>query len=241
MHDNEPLTQLGSEWQPSPTEGSVIHGPTGIEFVVVSGGSMDRGLTPADVAALARVVDWGKRLAEEVERIAAPARPVHTVQVATFLCSRRLVDASLVQTHCPMIGEGAVSRADATALAQQLGFRLPSEVELEWLSRDGTQATFTLGAARLFELESRDERLTATRWGVEELNQETWAADDWHPSYEGAPLDAAPWLGGEACGVTRGGFWLPAMQSEEELLLALAARRQRGGRAARVRLVRQLG
>lgn len=238
--DAELLNRLGSEWRPSASPGAITHAPTGIDFVLISGGRLEMGFTRADRSQVARHVDWSAPLAKAIEEIAASASPVRTVEIAPFLCSRLLVDPRRTASRCQVVGEGAVSRADAVALSRDLGFRLPSEAELEWLARDGKDASFLLDAGRLFAMARRDERLVETRWGALELNRETWAADDWHANYEGAPTDGSPWLQGDACGVVRSGFWVATMQSAEELLSALAAKRHRGGTAAGVRLVREL-
>lgn len=238
--DAQLLDRLGSEWRPSTSLGAITHAPTGIDFVPVAGGRLEMGFTPADRRQVARYVDWSAPLTKAIEEIAASASPVRTVEIAPFLCSRRLVDPRDIAQRRRAVGEGAVSRADAVALASDLGFRLPSEAELEWLARDGKNASFVLDAGRLFAMAGRDERRVETRWGALELNRQTWAADDWHADYEGAPTDGSPWLEGDACGVFRGGFWVATMQSAEELLSALAAKRHRGGTAAGVRLVHEL-
>jgi formylglycine-generating enzyme required for sulfatase activity len=113
-----------------------------------------------------------------------------------------------------------VSRADALSLAGILGFRLPSEAELEWLARDGGAAPFLLNAA--------SSAAPRSRFGVERLHYGEWAADDWHPSYDGAPQDSATWRGGEPCGVFRAGTPPANMQSPEDLIFLLSAVRGQG-------------
>jgi formylglycine-generating enzyme required for sulfatase activity len=59
----------------------------------------------------------------------------------------------------------------------------------------------------------------ANAWGLQDMhgNVWEWCLDDWHGSYEGAPVDGTAWLdgaeekskgGGEERKLLRGGSWL---------------------------------
>ena len=150
------------------------------------------------------------RLAAAPSHLAHPRRRV-------ALVARSLLD----RTQVKRLSQGrldfdALPRRDARSLAHALGFRLPSEAELEWLARDGGSTRFTLDAATT---------VGPSRFGVEMLFHGQWAEDDWHSSYEGATGVSAPWLDGEPCGVCRGGY-LP--QSAGERLFMLAGVRGHG-------------
>lgn len=231
----EIVAALGPGYSPAPEEDGrpslrVVH-PAGVELVAVPGGAFDMGLSDRDIAEVADHVDLTSRLAARLRALCAAARPVHRVAIGPFLCAIRLFGDT---------GASLLTRDDSLALAASLGLRLVSEAELEWLARDGGVTPFTLDAARRREEIDHDDGRLASRFGVRGIHELTWAADEWHASYDGAPSDGRAWLEGDPCGVQRGGFWLRAMQSEEELLEALAAVRRRGRDRARLRLARDL-
>jgi len=220
----------------------LAHRLTGLDFVAVAGGSFDLGLSSDDIAEAAEYLDFGSEVAARLASLQARAEPVHRVTVHPFLCSERLLDAQTIAAlSAGKLARPTVSRASARDLASALGLRLASEAELEWVARDGGKTRFTLDAARDRERIANDDRRLRSCFGLREMNEGTWAEDDWHPSYEGAPSDSRPWFDGSVEGVVRGGFWLMAMQSDEELLDALAAVRYRGVQTARVRLVFPFG
>ncbi|WP_129347302.1 formylglycine-generating enzyme family protein [Sorangium cellulosum] len=236
------VAQLGDAWladQPALDEDSLplVHRPTGLTFVAVPGGEFEMGLSDEDIEEASEHVDWTSPVARWIDNAAASARPVHRVNVRPFLCARALLDSARIHASAdrPLDGE-SVQRSDALAVARALGFRLPSEAELEWLSRDGGAYRFTLDAARQFGAVDGDDRLLRSRFGVRDLHRSQWAEDDWHPTYDGAPATSLPWGDGDPRGVYRGGFHLISLQSREELLHALAAVRGRIYRACCVRL-----
>jgi formylglycine-generating enzyme required for sulfatase activity len=180
---------------------------------LVPGGTLRVGITERDIAAL----DGASRAALRAARERAKeATPVREVRVAPFLVS----DAIQAPVR---------TRAAALAYAERATLRLPSEVELEYLLREGR-------ADQVFALENDDgdgpdetgSSGRPHRWGVAGVLEACWAADDWHDDYRGAPPTAAPWLAGSDEGVLRSGFSVGLTQSADELVFALAGLRTRG-------------
>ncbi|MEZ4294407.1 MAG: hypothetical protein R3B70_05490 [Polyangiaceae bacterium] len=224
------VEQLGDGWEaeaPDMNEDalSLVHVATRMRFAAVPGGLFEMGFTESDQEDAQEVMDWDGGGGDYVEELVATARPPHDVTVRPFLCARtvwrdgdKIVDAD---------------RAEALRVAAELGLRLPSEAELEWIGRDGGETGFILDAA-----DEPDPEELRSRFGLTELHWFQWAADDWHASYDGAPGDSAAWMGGDPAGVYRSGFDLRGSQAEEDCALALAAVRHPGddGQKCRIRL-----
>lgn len=220
--------RLGESWhRRDPVMGEdglrFLHLPTEIEFVAIAGGRFEMGLSEADLEEASEHIDWTGEVAKLVKKLKREANPVHWVEVRPFLCARQLLDDEQVERLSGgRLENDTLTRDSARMLAQGIGFRLASEAELEWLGRDGGEAQFILdGLAR------EDER---SRFGVEDLYYGQWAEDDWHPNYEGAPMNSAPWMGGDGRGVYRGGTAPVGWQSTEELIFLLAGVRFRAGK-----------
>lgn len=211
------LARLGREWaEAAPRDDGIFlrHQPTALEVSVVPGGKLQMGLRASDVAEIARQVDLG--LVEySIAVDSASAQPLHPVEVRPFLCARDALPG------------GTMPRAAALAAVAALGFRLPSEAELEWILRNGGRDALTLGAMPVV---GKPGRFTfrRSRYGIAALLVANWAADDWHPDYEGAPIISTPWADGDPAGVCRSTFPLPAMVAEEDVAVLLAALRTAG-------------
>jgi len=199
------------------------HSSTGLPFVIVPGGTFSMGLTERDIAEVHSNFEIASPLCEWLERAVRCASPTRTVEVAPFLCAAAPLATDDVARLTSTASEGdTFCHEQARALVAELGFRLPSEAELEWLRRDGAARSFTLDVVAHPE---RALRGTLTsRFGVLGLLLQEWAADDWHDDYNGAPTTSEAWLGGDAAGVYRGGPFLP-VQSQSELLEFLAGLR----------------
>ncbi|MDA0267404.1 MAG: formylglycine-generating enzyme family protein [Cyanobacteria bacterium] len=130
-----------------------------------------------------------------------------------------------------------VSWDDATEFCQRLSaqtskaYRLPSEAEWEYACRAGTETPFHFGETLTAELANYQGTETfgdgakgeyrqkttevgsfpANRWGLRDLhgNVWEWCEDDFHDSYEGAPIDGRAWIDAERKNVRvlRGGSW----------------------------------
>lgn len=212
------LSQLGDDFTCVDPGGAqtvrISHAPSGVEFTLVPGGVAQIGLSAEDVAEVAKHIEF-ELVEYSIEVDGASALPVRSITIPPFLCG------------CQPLPCGTTSRSDAIARVKELGYRLPSEVELEWILRDGGRYALTLGAT---PVAGKPGRFTfqLSRYGVEGLLVANWAADDWHPNYEGAPASAAAWMSGDPVGVCRSTFPLPAMASEEDIAVVLAALRSSG-------------
>ena len=225
------LARLGTDWAATaPRTNGIffVHRPTSLEISVVPGGTMRMGLRPSDLEEIGRHVDIC-RVEYSIEVDGVSALPCHDVGVRPFLCARNALP------------EGSMHRAAALAKVSALGFRLPSEAELEWILRNGDRDALTLGALPVAGSPGRFT-FRASRYGIEGLLVAQWAADDWHPNYEGAPATSVAWSDGDPAGVCRSTFPLPAMVSEEDIAVLLAAMRAPGSETLPcvARLVRDL-
>lgn len=215
------LSLLGNAFTRSASEDKIIkieHQPSGMVFTLIPGGIAKIGLHPGDILEIAQFIDL-ELIEYSIEVDGASALPPRLITIPPFLCS------------CKPLAIGTVSRSEAIARVGELGFRLPSEVELEWILRDGGKYALTLGAEPVNGKAGRFN-FRKSRYGVESLLVANWAADDWHPNYDGALTTAAAWenedLSIGSSGVCRSTFPLDAMVSEEDIAVLLAALRSRG-------------
>ncbi|HEX7600528.1 MAG TPA: hypothetical protein VF316_02940, partial [Polyangiaceae bacterium] len=100
----------------------------------------------------------------------------------------------------------------------------PSEAELEYAGREGGAVSFVgeldraWGGPRCW--------VDETAWGLRDMLLASWAADEWHDNYEGAPPTSAAWASGGPPGVYRGSL-LYSPEDTGQLLFGLAAARGR--------------
>ena len=160
--------------------------------------------------------------------------PQHEVTIATFEMAVHPVTSG--QWHAVMGGlskqvpELPVTGIDfqqASAFAERLAARLPTEAEWEYACRAGSSAVFPHGA-NLHPCDANflyDETGQAVgpgkptpvggfppnAFGLCDMlgNVCEWTADVWHPGYRHAPVDGSAWLAGgkQGCRVIRGGAW----------------------------------
>ncbi|WP_437972189.1 hypothetical protein WMF04_24115 [Sorangium sp. So ce260] len=208
---------------------AVRHRSTKLVFAAVPGGLFDMGLTDADIEHASEYVDWTAPVQQFIGRLERVSRPVHRVAVRPFVCATTPVDKKHLDTIC----EGGFTSdtfdaQEARNFVAELGFRLPSEAELEYLARDGGTEHFVNAGTRAVS-----ERGRWVDWpeknalGFRHLNMGEWAADDWHESYEGAPSTSDPWFKGDPRGVYRGALPLRP-ESRDEILFGLSAFRGEG-------------
>jgi formylglycine-generating enzyme required for sulfatase activity len=102
-------------------------------------------------------------------------------------------------------------------------YRLPSEAEWEYACRSGTTTDFCFGDALTPEMANHNETVgetTAVRtylpnvFGLHDMhgNVWEWCQDDWHDSYQRAPIDGSVWTGDSnpvnCLKILRGGSWI---------------------------------
>ena len=101
-------------------------------------------------------------------------------------------------------------------------YRLPSEAEWEYAARAGTTTRYSFGDddSKLGEyawyIENSGDKTHpvgnkgANPWGLYDVhgNVWEWGQDEWHDTYNGAPIDGSAWEDGDsAARVARGGSW----------------------------------
>lgn len=219
---------LGADWQSVdvlrgkaqlPT---VIHVPTGLEFVAVPGGSFVAGVRPDEVE-LMHTVEFVEESAHAwVDDLATRAAP-REVRVKPFLAARSPVSAAQARALGVDLGwvvgddsDNAPIRLDdesAEALFDEFpAARLPTRAEWEWLARQGGTLMFINGAT-FEEAEAACEALYGkgfdpgrddagqNAWGIWGMPWGDWICDDDEPQIAYAGRGGAamlyPWQGDE--------------------------------------------
>lgn len=239
------LESSGAETQAA----CLVHTPTAATFVVVPGGEMTMGLGKAELELLDLYLGRRNHVVEQVQSVQRYAEPTCGVRVAPFLCGQRLLTKQDIDNWSTYAGPdplGAVHRNHALRVANSAGFRLPSDAELEWLARQGRQATFVLDCVYEAPEDDEDHVLITDqpilpRLGIADLFETQWAADDWFDSHQNRPHHAASRTGGSPDGVRRfEDFYFEAV-GRESVISQLSARRDPGrGWRARVRFALDL-
>jgi formylglycine-generating enzyme required for sulfatase activity len=108
-----------------------------------------------------------------------------------------------------------INWVDADAFAKWLGCRLPTEAEWEYACKAGSDTPFNTGNNLTTDQANYDGNypyngnatgsyrqktspvgsFSPNAWGLYDMhgNVWEWCADDWHDSYEGAPIDSQIW------------------------------------------------
>jgi formylglycine-generating enzyme required for sulfatase activity len=207
------------------------HQGSGVELVVVPGGSFEMGFTDEDGRALERALNG--RSFPESDRFVSFARgalrPIRKVAVSPFLLGRFVLSRELLETLSKRrVLSDAIRRGELGAIAGAMPFRLPAEAELEWVAREGGATSFVCRLDEHAQQRARvDTSILVNAWGIDALLQGEWAADDWHDTYEDAPSDARPWMDGDPRGVFRGALPM-GLDRPSALVYALACYRGRG-------------
>lgn len=182
------------------------HHRTGLEFVLIPGGSFMMGSEESSIE-----------------------KPVHSVSIEPFLLCR----TECTQEAWDRIGGyderrwkearrpiESVSWHDCTAWCKNAGLRLPTEAEWEYACRANTSTRYCFGDsstrlsyyanyARCGASKSIDSGLKRTNaWGLHDMygNVWEWCQDEYYGNYKGAPTDGSAWeIGVYPCRVNRGG------------------------------------
>jgi len=206
---------------------AVDHVATDLRFIFVPGGRFSMGLTERDLEVVEACTDYESGVVQarlmEFEETCAP---VHEVAVAPFLLATIPANyGQLMTLSAGGFGATTAMPDEALYLMELLEeLRLPSEAELEYAAREGGSATFVNDAHIVWTRERRWPDVNG--WGLRGMTVAAWAADEWHPNYEGAPNTSKPWTEGGPPGVYRGSL-LYTPEDEDQLLFGLAAARGR--------------
>jgi formylglycine-generating enzyme required for sulfatase activity len=211
------VTTLGEAWELASEQTAphvrLQHRTTNLTFLLVPGGTMRMGLQESEIALVYRYVGRRPHVLEQIRQFQQFAAPVREVRVSPFLCGERRLKQIQVAAFSPALKDdaddcGHMHRAEALTLSSERGFRLPSDAELEWLARQGRGAPFTLDCA--FEAPEEDEENVViadqpivARFGIEDLFETQWAADDWFPDHADRPLTSVARMNGDPQGVRR--------------------------------------
>ncbi len=206
---------------------------TGLEMLLIPGGTYRRGLSPAEEQAARRLCDPIPANLEEM-------RPSETVEVLPFLLGRSPVTEAAARAALDRSAGDADppvpawhSREETLEVVSALECRLPREIEWEYACRGGSGALFTWGdhlpsdeelEAWLVWDVSGGKQQRRNGFGLEGLFGGEWCADSFYVSYEpGAAIE-------EDSSVVRGGgsqFW--PWQDEEWIWCANAMRMPSSG------------
>ena len=208
---------LGEAWELAGEQTTPLvrlrHHATSLHFSLVPGGAMLMGLQESEIALVHRYVGRRPHVLEQIRQFHQFAAPVREIRVLPFLCGERLLEKSQVAALSPALKEdadncGHMHRPAALTLSREQGFRLPSDAELEWLARQGRGAPFILDCA--FEAPEEDEENVViadqpivARFGIKDLFETQWAADDWFPDHAERPLTSVARTNGDPQGVRR--------------------------------------
>lgn len=115
--------------------------------------------------------------------------------------------------------EEALEFCNRLSIFTGLNITLPSESQWEYACRAGTTTRYYCGDNPNLDLKLANydsfrinptDSYSPNPWGLYDMYGKVgeWCLDDWHPNYEGAPIDDRPWLDYSTMKkVVRGGSW----------------------------------
>lgn len=207
-----------------------------LDMIAIPAGSFFMGTSTEDIEQVLRLETWFKRW--QVEKWLRPEMPQHRVSVPAFSISKTPITQeqwqAVMQTNpshfsAPLRPVENVSWWDAVEFCDRMTqltgkpYRLPTEAEWEYACRAGTQTLYSFGNSKQplrnyawYTWNSRHQtqpvgQKQPNAWGLHDMhgNVWEWCEDNWHESYNGAPIDGDAWIeqGHPTKHVVRGGSW----------------------------------
>lgn len=190
-----------------------VHQRTGLEFVLVPGGSFMMG-SPEDDE---------DREEDEGPPFKATVKPFLICRTECTQAAWDLVGGEDSRRwRGELLPMENVTWNECSTWCRKAGLRLPSEVEWEYACRAGTTTRYFYGDERSrtdeYSFGETSEKLTrpvgqkkTNAFGLHDMqcNVWEWCEDRYHASYSGAPTDGGPWdqVSGSEGRVGRGGGW----------------------------------
>ena len=226
--------KLGDDWQTTKTPKNVdtfflIYKPYNITFAFIPGGKFIMGITESDIKEAKNYIEWTDSVEEIVADKIQQASPVRTMTVTPFLCAVEPMENEDLEALMEReLEERGFELQEVRNAVHNLGFRLPSEAEFEWLAREGGKYSTILNIGPNYEKLGGKAEKELHRFGIQGMYYSQWVEDDWHKDYTGAPTTSTPWMDGDTIGVLRGGMYLEMMESDEGLISSFAGMRRPG-------------
>jgi hypothetical protein len=174
----------------------LVHTPSDLAFSFVPRATFEAGLTEHDVAVLQTMLGLCDHDLAEIARACAPR--ARRTAGPLLLTTRPLSSDDNARLSAGACDHDTPARSVARELAARSGFRLPTDVEVELVRRDGGSRSFFV------ELGDGPARELRSSFGLKRLHLAEWTDDH-----------ASGW---------RPGVYLP-LQSDDEIPLTLAALR----------------
>lgn len=229
-------TALGDEYRASPELrgtarlAAVVHVASGVEFVIVPGGTFVAGLRPEEVEQMRGLEYVEDDAFESVESLAKEAKP-RVATVRPFLCARAPVlrdyaykllgtkDGWVIGDEDSGASPVRYTKKKTTQLLEETPFRLLTADEWQWVAREGGRLAFVNGATP-DEAEAACHALYGNAFDPTRSDEGNNAFALWGLPWGDWTAEAkAPRVPHEE----RGGAAMPYPWQSDEIIMALAA------------------